>query len=802
MHQIKNSSSPLEISNLTCIDGPPSSEHIRAYTEQMKRSSTFGIHSRTHTISSLTSTIISRKSSLGSSDGNLSRRASGRSTTSGMTHRDRHDSHNIFGRNLFARKPRRGNGSSHGSSMSFAMAGDMREGDFMQEQMHRKPGNRRQISEPYNFQHVTHTRQEQLPNLDRTSPLELVTEFSAIRASQAPSHGNLKGIRAQDLHFEDLSLQRLAATPSPRSGVRPYKSPRHHGHSTRSQYFPESPTPRRPMNRSQSHDNLSAFLPSRTPRPPLSPPCPIEPPTRTSSRSAAVFYTGGQTSLPPTTVERPYTHAGIRRPAPFGIPQQLQPSPNLSKQLPPANEIVSHAVTTPGNEAWPLTAPRAARFDLAEEFRGQSDEETIAARRRSRTSSTSSKLRSHKSVPSLSLRSREQDFECCIAGNELGRTISNITDTTAKAPRSPICRVRRDSWEVDIDYCYEHEAEAHCDYNWERRSLDQSRGMDPQIPLSCFDLRALTPQIEEEHLTPQNRRILRQVSSPSDLPELSRASVSSTAESDPKTPGHVFRTNIVRSPSTASSFKESHGFTLSPTLLIPTDFASETEQDAAYEHSYVESSAAKLSAPETFDRPSTPNDDTISSIGSYRSSNYSRGSARSVSTAPSIVTSHLSHDSLVSLNQHLQPSQSSLPDPLPSILRAPEIPPRDASRPKTPAQSRKPSSVDMNTRKDAPLPPTPPHHRRTKAVVLEPIVRKGLNYFAPPKSLVQEEHNLSPVKEDFGEKSRDEKIHGRNISTPVAPLKVEKAFRGRGRSNTVRSDAGKRRTSYVLFPQI
>ena len=28
------------------------------------------------------------------------------------------------------------------------------------------------------------------------------------------------------------------------------------------------------------------------------------------------------------------------------------------------------------------------------------------------------------------------------------------------------------SWEDDIDYCYDHEVEADCDYNWERRSID------------------------------------------------------------------------------------------------------------------------------------------------------------------------------------------------------------------------------------------------------------------------------------------------------------------------------------------
>jgi hypothetical protein len=32
--------------------------------------------------------------------------------------------------------------------------------------------------------------------------------------------------------------------------------------------------------------------------------------------------------------------------------------------------------------------------------------------------------------------------------------------------------IPRDTWEDDIDYCYDHEAEAHCDFAWERPSLD------------------------------------------------------------------------------------------------------------------------------------------------------------------------------------------------------------------------------------------------------------------------------------------------------------------------------------------
>lgn len=58
------------------------------------------------------------------------------------------------------------------------------------------------ISEPFNFQHITHTRPHQVPRLEEADPDELVSEFSALRASQA-SRPELKGIKAKDIRREE-----------------------------------------------------------------------------------------------------------------------------------------------------------------------------------------------------------------------------------------------------------------------------------------------------------------------------------------------------------------------------------------------------------------------------------------------------------------------------------------------------------------------------------------------------------------------------------------------------------------------
>ena len=54
------------------------------------------------------------------------------------------------------------------------------------------------ISEPFNFHHVTHTRPHHVQKLERVNPNELVSEFFALRAAQA-SQPELRGIRTKDI---------------------------------------------------------------------------------------------------------------------------------------------------------------------------------------------------------------------------------------------------------------------------------------------------------------------------------------------------------------------------------------------------------------------------------------------------------------------------------------------------------------------------------------------------------------------------------------------------------------------------
>ena len=95
------------------------------------------------------------------------------------------------------------------------------------------------ISEPFNFQHITHTQPHHVHKMEKANPNDLVSEFSALRASQI-SRPELRGIKVKDIQREDLSRDALlpdCPSPLPTS---PTGLPYHH--SLRAQdRTPDSP---------------------------------------------------------------------------------------------------------------------------------------------------------------------------------------------------------------------------------------------------------------------------------------------------------------------------------------------------------------------------------------------------------------------------------------------------------------------------------------------------------------------------------------------------------------------------------
>lgn len=609
------------------VDGPPSPESLRALSNQMKQSSGRDKHQSHHTTSSGSSSLrslgsLERPSWDNALDGlSLSRKSSGRSITGTMPSRERPDSVQIFGKSLFTRrtKLKRGDSApsapvSAGSSL-YSGDGDsilsppptsapMRDSvvpslfgrrrtatlDNVDEGAVRRKFN---ISGPYNFQHVAHTQKDHLPDLQRTDRVALASEFSHIRASQVPAPGALKGIRADDLHFADFSSDCLplreeheweeenAMSRPPSSLVSKQLSPG-----------------RRLMKHARSQEQLR-IPPPRPPRSPVDQamtlmPSPPVPPPRISSR-ASIRPDGFDSLDAAFPNDRPLTSNGFRHGQPFALSPNATSPPATShgyfpgpdmNMIPEDGQLRRESFPDDGN--WPL--PTSPSFDAS--LPDVPEEDENMGMRRSRASvrasiASNSSLRGSQSVPMLRPLASPQDENPKRPGSNASDTLGRFDMLAAqRALRAALVdnsragSLTRESWEDDIDYCYDHAAEADCDFAWDRPSLDLSRDCESTTPVEDQFRCAPSCEVSPAMLTPAQF----------DVPALSPVSQVSTATAHeaitptltiPKSsnfslprsdkPSSLQRLHV-RKPSDASSFKESHGFTLSPSLLIPNDY--------------------------------------------------------------------------------------------------------------------------------------------------------------------------------------------------------------------------------------
>ncbi|KAK3375436.1 hypothetical protein B0H63DRAFT_420178 [Podospora didyma] len=578
------------------MDGPPSPESIRALSKQMRRASVRDKHQSHHTTSSGSSSLRSLASADrppwdNAAEGtSLSRKSSGRSTASSMP-RERPESVQIFGKTFFGRRGKlRRESSAQSSSETSLYSADTGSDVMLPPPPTSMPtrestipglfGRRRavkqdpiddasaqrkfMISGPYNFQHVTHTQKDHLPD--------------------APTSGALRDIRADDLHFNDFSSSdslhlreddeqdKGAAKSRPPSGVLKSASP-----------------PRRLLKHTRSQEQLS-MPPPRPPRSPIEQsfgPAPPIPPPRVSSRMSS-RHDGFEAAL-----DRPRTAGGgFRHPQPLTVASEVHSAPFPATQsyfpAPDMDAIPEHGrprVTTPPDDTnWPLPSVNldAPLPDLPEE-----DENTFVFRRSRASVTSNSSLRGSQSVPMLRALSIHQEDgsrrRSSGASDTLGRLDLFAAQRALKAAMVEASRgesVPQDTWEDDIDYCYEHAAEADCDYAWDRPSLDISRDCDSVTPVDDHS-RHMSCEASPAMLTPGQF----------DIPALSPVSqlssvaggheaITPTALSNPKASNFSLprvdsassKHQLLARKLSDGSFRESHGFTLSPSLLIPFDY--------------------------------------------------------------------------------------------------------------------------------------------------------------------------------------------------------------------------------------
>ncbi|KAK1835221.1 hypothetical protein QBC39DRAFT_172748 [Podospora conica] len=581
------------------VDGPPSPESLRV---AMKQTTIAPEHRQSHhTTSSGSSSLRSLTSTDRPSWENalesLSRKSSGRSATGAMpSSRERPDSVQIFGKTLFNRRGKlkresSAPSSSAGSSLYSTENGSEampppavpgtrdsvvpslfgRRRTATLETSESATRKKFHISGPYNFQHVAHTQRDAGSDVQQTDSAQLL-------ASHATPRGH-------DLHFADFSSDFLPLREEDELA----------GSQRPSSFLPKQMSPpRRLLKHSQSQEHMRQ-PPPRPPRSPVDPsmlmPSPPVPPPRMSSRASA--HPDGLDPLDEAPLDRPLTGGSFRQPQPFAFSPAEVSSPTSASQsyFPDMDTIPEHGHARkdsfPGDSNWPLPATPSYESLLANV---PEEDESPAAWKPSHVSvASNSSLRMCQSVPMLrpfAAAPREEE--------SLRRPPSNSSDTLGRfdlvaaqqALKAALLdgngsgSLTREDWEDDIDYVYEHAAEADCEYAWDRPSLDLSRDCESTTPVEDRFRATASSQASPEMLTPAQFDVpaLSPVSQMSAVTAheaitptltLPRASNFSLPRADvPSSLQHLH----VRKPSDASSFKESHGFNLSPSLLIPNDY--------------------------------------------------------------------------------------------------------------------------------------------------------------------------------------------------------------------------------------
>lgn len=576
------------------MDRPPSPSRLRQLNSQMRRASQLRRQNghRTAASASVASNLENPGWEQTLENLSLGRRASVKSTGSSAHSRERSDSVYGFGKNPFHRRVRSKRESSANSSSASSMYSAEAPSDnaiapppkesFIQAFARRRASRddtavaqkKLQISGPYNFQHVMHTNRDE--NSANEAPEQLT--MRATGPTSAPNVSEESGLLFHPDAYNDSGafFSRPAAASRQSASV----------------------GPRRLMRRIRSQDQLRGSTPSMSPppRPPRSPihptaPQPGSPGSPSRRPSLQVAYEDVEEQLPVVNIERPKTSGGFRHPQPYNPNDPVEPLPPMPimtsrEDFHVYNTMLSPILPSPTEPAWPLASPTLATYETPLADVPEEDEHSAAHRR---------SIRGSQSVPML----RRSHRPASNASETLGSLHTMSVQQQQVAVESVAEKhgfdfgVIEESWEDDIDYCYEHEAEADCDYQWERDSMDTARDSDTlpvevtlahedvEVPIgtarsspgmlsvATFDVPGLSP--------------ISQASTPTIQEAITPVSAGPAANNfslpllDKK---KLFRV------SHASSFKESHGFTLSPSLLIPGDFHQQMLLEEGARHEY------------------------------------------------------------------------------------------------------------------------------------------------------------------------------------------------------------------------
>ncbi|KAF7592618.1 hypothetical protein BBP40_012707 [Aspergillus hancockii] len=523
-------------------DGPDHSVHVRsrstAHTQSPKRLSVFSGRSRSNTTTSTTSSRRSPASSMTSVDAtSLPSSHDERTSSAAGVRSERQES---MTKSLFSRGSRilRRQGSK------FNIVATLDEEDEMEREKSRfevsdlfsRHHRSRQsdaheqlknlISDPFDFHHLTHTSPSHFQEMDRVRENDLVTEFSAIRASQRPVTV-LKGIRAEDLHFRDFSSENLTncgtaiaedhAVPAP---ISPPGSP-----GTVSSAASPNQQDSRLRRESRICENFSRPYPrvgATTPPPKVTTPSLAASPEISEPAPRAIDEILGLSSQPtyPGHVysneddaqRGPLIHMDVEGIFPIAAGQAIIPGPEQD----PTGIL---------NSSMSFTNMSSDLDDVPEEEEVFHWRESLASNVEEAVSRARSQLSSPPAEPKVtSVASPKSNNLSIYVTEELSKKVSEALGSptlpqycqpvvpphyqklggmirrTASARRKAPYETIYESWDADIDYCYEHAAESNCDFDWGRNSFEEPQQEELGIPVMVSELDPLD-ESDKNHLS-------------------------------------------------------------------------------------------------------------------------------------------------------------------------------------------------------------------------------------------------------------------------------------------------------------
>ncbi|MCJ1417410.1 hypothetical protein MMC32_003754 [Xylographa parallela] len=489
------------------------------------------------------------------------------------------------------------------------------------------------ISGPYNFQHLTHPAADQARALRCANEHDLITEFSAIRASQAP-RPELKGIKADSLEDRKRSMwidsPRTVSDTNSMTSTSPTRL-RHQWSESSRFNGPENKN----IRYSKSTDSFTRAV-SRSfnsPTPPLSPP------PRRSSRMAMTLPITHPLPLQesPTAPSFPAatrSTSSLTCLDAYVVPKEVNTTDDGEFKF--DLTTIAQAFTTPDDTAYVLGngrrgSPVIGLADVPEE-----DEVTSRFRNSLNSQpSTANSIRQTKSFPSAEFsstkfsgslprtQSETQMFTQGHCGTTSDPTLPVFNEQAQDVPVRPRMSRRIStgikgldtSWEDDIDFCYEHAAEADSAFDWQNISkteLDLTSDdihRDGTGSVSNFGHMSglpLSPPSELTDGTETPQALSERPSSyfstfhnssrPMTLMSETTSVTGSALSSLVSMPGPItpaepaFVSQTVTVPRTSSGTMM---FPLSPSLLIPAEYSSRVTHEETYHQKLTERDSSK-----------------------------------------------------------------------------------------------------------------------------------------------------------------------------------------------------------------